>query len=104
MRFLFLGFILLTGCFIPVRSDGGRDTAGYIEGELLVRFKEGVSEERAKEIIREKGAEIIRVIEDLRVYRIRLKEGQGVEEAIRVFSEIEEVEYTEPNYRVRKAR
>ena len=71
----------------------------FVEGELLVKFKEGISEETAKEIIAKKKASVIRFIEGTKVYEIRLKETQDVEDAVKEFSKVPEVEYAEPNYK-----
>ncbi|MEW6162289.1 MAG: type II secretion system secretin GspD [Nitrospirota bacterium] len=73
----------------------------YKEGELLIKFKEGVSEERALSIISEKGASVITFIENIKVYHIKLKKGQDVEDAVKEFSEMLEIQYAEPNYVVK---
>lgn len=70
----------------------------YAEGELLVKFKEGVSDEAAQEILSARGATVIKVIEGVRVYRIRLQKNKDVEEAAKEFSALPEVRYAEPNY------
>jgi general secretion pathway protein D len=73
----------------------------YIKGELLVRFKEDVSYEKAEEIISQMGASIIRYHEKKNLFYIKLKPEQKVEDAIKEFTPIPEVEYAEPNYRVK---
>lgn len=70
----------------------------YSEGELLVSFKEGVSDEQARSLIAEKGASVISVVPNMNVYHIRLKEGESVEEGIKDFQSLPEVRYAEPNY------
>jgi general secretion pathway protein D len=70
----------------------------YAPGELLVKFKEGVTKERALEVLSEKGAVVIRYLERLDVYNIRLKKEQDVEDAVKEFTEVPEVLYAEPNY------
>jgi general secretion pathway protein D len=72
----------------------------YIEGELFVRFKDGVPEETALAIIFQKGASLMRVISPIWLYQIKLKPGQSVEDGIKEFSKIPEVRYAEPNYRI----
>lgn len=104
MKFLFVGFILLTGYSISIQSNETYSTPDYIEGELLVKLKEGISEEKANKIIKEKDAKIIKVIKDLKIYHIKLKKGQSVKGAMKEFLEIDEVEYVEPNYKTRKVR
>jgi len=79
-----------------------RSANQYVEGELLVKFKEGVPEEKIQEILKSEGASIIRYIDSIKVYHIKLKEGKSVEDAIEDFKEIKEIEYSEPNYKVRK--
>ncbi|HYA31279.1 MAG TPA: type II secretion system secretin GspD, partial [Thermodesulfovibrionales bacterium] len=63
----------------------------YVEGELLVKFKEGVTDEGARKIIALQGATVVRLLEAVKVYHIRLKEGQGVEDAVKKFSALPEV-------------
>ncbi|MBM4136913.1 MAG: type II secretion system protein GspD [Nitrospira sp.] len=73
----------------------------YLEGELLIKFKEGVTGEKALAIITGKGASVIKFIENIGVYHIKLKKGQDVEDAIKEFTDLPEVEYAEPNYRIK---
>jgi type II secretory pathway component GspD/PulD (secretin) len=73
----------------------------YAEGELLVKFREGVSRDEAEAIISRKGASVIKVIEGIQVYHIRLPKGKDVEEAVNEFSKMPEVQYAEPNYQIR---
>ncbi len=70
----------------------------YKQGELLVKFKEGTSDERISGILSIEGASIISVLKPKGLYHIRLKAGQDVKEAIKIFNKYEEVEYAEPNY------
>ncbi len=73
----------------------------YAEGELLIKFREGTTAEQAVSIISGKGASVIKVIEKTGVYHIRLPKGKKVEEAVKEYSAIPEVEYAEPNYTMR---
>ena len=73
----------------------------YAEGELLVKFRESVSRDEAEGIISRNGASVIKVIEGIQVYHIRLPKGQDVEEAVNEFSKMPEVQYAEPNYQIR---
>jgi general secretion pathway protein D len=73
----------------------------YVEGELLVKFKPEVPEERALAVISEKGASVIKFIEEQGVYHIRLKEGQKAARAVKQFLSLPEVQYAEPNYRMK---
>lgn len=73
----------------------------FAAGELLVKFKEGVTDDTARRIISDAGASVIKYLEGAKVYHIRLKKGQDVDEGIKEFSAMPEVQYAEPNYIVR---
>ena len=73
----------------------------YAAGELLVKFKEGVSRDEAEAIISEKGASVIKIIEGIQVYHVQLPKGKDVEKAVEEFSAIPQVQYAEPNYQLR---
>ena len=70
----------------------------YKQGELLVKFREDTSESRAAEIVSGEGALIVAPLKPKGLYHIRLKTGQDVKEAAKIFGSYQEVEYAEPNY------
>ena len=76
----------------------------FIQGELLIKFKEGVNEDAAREIIAKKGASVVRYIDGIKVFHISLPKGQAVEDGMKDFSSLTEVEYAEPNYVMRLRR
>jgi hypothetical protein len=67
----------------------------YVEGELIVTFKSGVTEKAAKDVITRQKAAIIKTVTE-NTYRIKLKEGTSLEEAANQFSALPEVQKTEP--------
>ncbi len=73
----------------------------YKPGELLVKFKDGVSKEKALEIITQKKATIITYFESINVYHIQLKPDQEVEDAMKEFTSLPEILYAEPNYKLK---
>jgi general secretion pathway protein D len=73
----------------------------FTEGELLVRFREGVSQDAARDIIAKQGASVVRYIEGIRVFHLRLRKDRTVEEGVKDFSSLPEVDYAEPNYVMR---
>ncbi len=73
----------------------------YVEGQLLVKFKQGVSKENALEIISQKGASVIKYIDSIELFLLSLKPDQEVEDAIKEFLTEPDVLYAEPNYTVR---
>ena len=75
-------------------------TNQYAPGELMVTFNEGVTRERALQIISEQGAIVITMMDKRDIYHIRLKKGQSVEDALKVFTALQEIHYAEPNYAI----
>ena len=73
----------------------------YNAGELLVKFKEGITSEKAVGIISEKGASVITFNEHLGIYHIKLRPEQEVEDAVKEFSSVPDVLYAEPNYKIK---
>lgn len=78
-----------------------RSEGQFVEGECLVKFKPGVTEEQAQALIDEKGATVIMHFPGLRLYHVKLREGLKVKRGIREFQALLEVDYAEPNYRIR---
>ncbi len=70
----------------------------YKQGELLVRFNEETPEERISGILSVEGASVISVLEPKGLYLVKLKKGQDVRDAVKIFSNYNEVKYAEPNY------
>ncbi len=82
------------------QRDFARQEKQYAENELLIKFKKDVSDEKALEIISLKGASVIKYTDSIKLYHIKLKDGQDVENAVEEFSSDPDVLYAEPNYRV----
>jgi general secretion pathway protein D len=70
----------------------------YKQGEVLVKFRNGVAEERIREIVLKEGAVVVTESKMKGLFLIRLKQGQDVRDGIKIFNTYEEVEYAEPNY------
>jgi len=73
----------------------------YVEGELFLKFKEGISHEKAMLFISQRGATVKKYMKYTRVYRVKLRRTQTVEDGIKEFLEMPEVEYAEPNFQVK---
>jgi len=73
----------------------------YAPGEIIVKFKDDISQEKALEIIAQKGASVKKYLEGIKAFQITLKSGQEVEAAIQEFLSLPEVLYAEPNYTVK---
>jgi PKD repeat protein len=75
----------------------------FVPGQLLVRFRPTVARERSEQVIAAEGAVRWRRIEALGVDVLRLPPGLSVERAVKVFRQMAEVEFAEPNYILRIA-
>ena len=73
----------------------------FAKDEVMVKFKDGVAEEKAHELIGKEGAGVLEYLRALGVYRLKLRKGQSVEEAVEDFSALPEVQYAEPNYMIK---
>ena len=70
----------------------------YAEGELIVKFKKGISQQQAQSIISGRGDSVLNYMGDLDSYQIKLKEGRSVSDAEEDYLAMPEVEHAEPNY------
>ena len=70
----------------------------YVPGEVLVKFKPTVSEERIGAILKEHQIEKVDENQGLNVYRTRITSGASVESTVKRLSSLQDVEYAEPNY------
>lgn len=73
----------------------------HVRGQVLAKFRPGVSEERVKEILDAQGAAAAERLGLPGVLLLRFPEDVSVADAVRRLSGLPEVEYAEPNYRVR---
>lgn len=72
----------------------------YIEGEMLVRFKPGVTKDQIEALNRSHGVRVLGFIEGIGVYKLGLPPGKTVPEMIERYRTSPLVEYAEPNHRV----
>jgi subtilisin family serine protease len=70
----------------------------YVPGELLVKFRSGVSTRRAQDTHRFLGSTAIKRFSRINVDHIKIPEGWSVEEALEIYLDDPDVEYVEPNY------
>lgn len=79
----------------PEKSQAPR----FIPYELLVKFKDGISQERIESILKDSRIDVIGVIQRGRLYHVRILDDRSVESAITQLTSYQEIEYAEPNYR-----
>ena len=67
--------------------------------EILIKFKEGISQEKIASILKDNRIDVIAEIQRGRLYHTRILDDRPVESAIAQLTSYQEVEYAEPNYR-----
>ena len=103
-------FILITS--VPIISfaiekesfysaQSNRETQ-VVRGEILVKFKSGVSQSKKMSILTNSNAQIRGGLNKLNIELIKLPAGMSVQEAVEYYRNLTEVEFAEPNY-IRKA-
>jgi subtilisin family serine protease len=81
---------------------GAQRTARFAPGEILVKFKKGLSREHAERIHRSRGFKVAGRLKRVPIESIKIPDGWSVEEAISFYRADPGVEYAEPNY-IRRA-
>lgn len=67
--------------------------------EVLIKFKNGVSQERIAFILKNNQMKVIAEIQRGHLYHVRVLNNRSVESAITQLTSYQEIEYAEPNYR-----
>ena len=80
------------------KKDAESGKKKYIEGEVLVKFKEGVTSEEIKKFLSEHNLRIKRIIKSINVYSLLLPENKTVKEILPSLNQDPRIEYAEPNY------
>ena len=102
-------FVLLFGIFfilksIPIALAAGaqeqspKSQARYVEGEIMVKFKEGIPKDEAANIIQSLGCRQIKHIDGLEIYCLSISSGKSVAEMVDLFQKDPRVKYAQPNY------
>ena len=70
----------------------------YVPGEIIVKFKPGVSDKVIADISSKHGALVISTSRFAGFKRLRIPRGKGVAEMVEIYKRNPNVEYAEPNY------
>jgi subtilisin family serine protease len=93
--------VKVTESIIKVSADSiisEMDKAKYKQGELLVKFKEGIKASSAQMRHQAMGARVIKRIPLIDVDHVKLPEGADMKEAIIGYMKDPNVQYAQPNY------
>lgn len=96
--FCVLSFVALSAALAVAMSRKPPEPA-YVPGQVILKFHEGVSQDRSARIVAMEGCRIKTVLKRTGLHLVLLPEGVGVEDAVERFLEYPEVLSAEPNYR-----
>ncbi|CAG0982317.1 serine protease [Geobacteraceae bacterium] len=91
--------VLVSGYgYAEVKSGSNATPPPYREGELIVKYRDHVSEARRMAGHSRHGSKRKKEFRDLHMEQVKIRPGLSVEKAIREFEADGDVEYAEPNY------
>ena len=90
--------IEIQGSDQPKLSPAGGETKNYVLGEILVKFRDGTSDQIKEAIQKEVHLETIRLISKPNLYLMKILDGSSVERVLERLGKFKEVQYAEPNY------
>src|ERR1700687_1167829 len=98
-----LGFAVGTVSLLVVQRTKEARYAGespdqYVPGEVLVKFKETTATKARAQSIGRQLSQELEELDRAGLVRIKLKDGQGLAEALSAYQGDPEVEYVQPNY------
>jgi hypothetical protein len=82
----------------PKLSPEGGETKNYVPGEILVKFRDGTTDQTKKAIQKEVHLETIRIISKPNLYLMKILDGSSVESVMERLGKFKEVKHAEPNY------
>lgn len=70
----------------------------YAEGEVLIKFKPGVLQDRISAINSDAGVKVLKVVPKINLHRLRSTKGKTTKELLEFYRQDPNVEYAEPNH------
>jgi hypothetical protein len=82
----------------PKLSPAAEENKNYVPGEILVKFKDGTTDQAIEAIQRELHLETIRVVSKPNLYLMKILNTSSVVSTVERLRHYREVQYAEPNY------
>ena len=82
----------------PKLSPATGETKNYVPGEILVKFRDGTSDQTKEAIQKEVHLETIRIVSKPHLYLMRIRDDSSLESVMDRLGKFKAVEYAEPNY------
>jgi len=93
-------FIIFAVFIVPQRAHGDTDPE-YVDGEILVEYKKGLSERSKGMIARQVETDRVKKFEDFEIELVELPLDMSVEEGVKKYKFYPKIEVAEPNYYIR---
>ncbi len=90
--------IEIQGSDQPKLSPTDGEIKNYVPGEILVKFRDGTTDQTKEAIQKEVHLETIRIVSKPNLYLMRILDDFPVESVIERLRKFKEVKYAEPNY------
>ena len=95
----------LSGCNLDTGkttiADNKPQSSEFVEGEIIVKFKDGVSLQKIEKINKAMGTEIVKIFSSGKLFLLQLPEDVSVPVMVERYKRLPEVAYGEPNYIIR---
>ncbi len=88
-------FILLAANFVFAQKSS---TKTYVEGELLVKYKNGTTSAAAFEMNNQIGADVVEEFPEIGWQRVKIPSTVSFDKALSLYKSNTEVEYVQPNF------
>ena len=82
----------------PKLSPAGGETKNYVPGEILVKFRDGTTDQMKEALQKEVRLKTIRIVSKPNLYLMKILDGSSAERVIERLRKFKEVKYAEPNY------
>jgi len=90
--------IEIQGSDQPKLSPTDGEIKNYVPGEILVKFRDGTTDQTKEAIQKEVHLETIRIVSKPNLYLLKILDDFPVESVIERLRKFKEVKYAEPNY------
>jgi hypothetical protein len=90
--------IEIQGSEQPKLSPAGGEPKNYVPGEILVKFRDGTTDQMKEALQKELHRETIRLVSKPNLYLMKIRDDSSVESVMERLREFKEVKHAEPNY------
>ncbi|MDP8234460.1 MAG: hypothetical protein P9M06_06650 [Candidatus Saelkia tenebricola] len=83
---------------LTMAKNQSESSSEYVENEVMVKFKEELSDEEINSFLSDYSLQILSVVEGINVFQFKTPQGVSIIEIVEELNKDSRVEYAEPNY------